>query len=161
MRSSRSSQPFRVAGASRATPTDTLGASPLHAVHHLLGPWRELVEGDGRPGIPDHHRIALDVLQDDGPTHIVILTEVSDLIATALIEDVQAARGLSTITVGVLGQVIDEHFELLALESSYGDRLWFGGFQVGVALQPPDQVLGGIYHIRRAGFEHFLDVHDA
>ena len=56
--------------------------------------------------------------------------------------------------------MIDEHFELLALDSSYRDRLWFGGFQVGVVLQPPDQVFGSLLHVRRAGFEDFLDVRE-
>src|SRR5215217_7705847 len=116
------------------SPFRPASAAPLHAVHHLLGPGRELVEGVGWPGKPDHHRIAFDVPQDGDPTRIKVLTEVSDLIAAALIEDVQAARGYGfTIPVGVLGQVIDEHFELLALDSSYRDRLWFGSFQVGVA----------------------------
>src|SRR5829696_3941304 len=123
------------------SPFALLGAAPLHAVHHLLGLWRELIEHIERRGIPNHHRIAFHVLQDDDPT-LSTFREVSDSIASALINDVQAVR--ATITVGVLGQVIDEHFELLALDSSYRGRLRFGGLQVGVALQPPDQVFGGL-----------------
>src|SRR5215208_4749219 len=132
---------------------------PISRCSPPSSPWVRTFERVGWPGIPDHYRIAFDVPQDDDPTRIMILTEVSDLIATALIEDVQAARGLTTIP-GVLGQVIDEHFELLALESSYGYRLWFGGFQIGVVLQPPDQVLGSLLHVGRAGFEDFLDVRE-
>ena len=95
-------------------PRTLLRAAPLHAVHHLLGLGCQLIERVGRPGIPNHYRIAFNVLQDEDPT-LVNFPEVSDLV-TALIKDVQAAR--ATITVGVLGQVIDEHFELLTLDSS-------------------------------------------
>src|SRR5215203_2347031 len=107
------------------SPLAFLRACPLHAVHHLLGLWRELIEHIERRGIPNHHRIAFHVLQHEDLT-LSAFREVSDSIATALIKDVQAVR--PTITVVVLGQVIDEHFELLAFDSSYRDRLWFGGF---------------------------------
>jgi hypothetical protein len=50
------------------SPLALLGAAPLHAVHHLLGPERELIERLGRPGKPNHHRIAFHVLQDEDPT---------------------------------------------------------------------------------------------
>src|SRR5215213_11046307 len=140
-------------------PWALLRAAPLHAVHHLLGLGRELIERVGRSGKPNHHRVAFHVLKDEDPTLSIKCLEVSDSFATALIKDVQAVR--TTITVVVLGQVIDEHLELLALESSYGDRLWFGGFKVRVMLQPPDEVFGSLHHVRRAGLEDFLDVGEA
>jgi hypothetical protein len=43
------------------SPFRPASAAPLHAVHHLLGPGRELVKGVGWTGVPDHHRIAFDV----------------------------------------------------------------------------------------------------
>src|SRR5215203_203007 len=42
------------------SPLILLRAAPLHAVHHLLGPGRELFERVGWPSIPNHYRIALD-----------------------------------------------------------------------------------------------------
>src|SRR5215213_7990655 len=108
------------------SPLALLRACPLHAVHHLLGLWRELIEHIELRSIPNHHRIAFHVLQHEDLT-LSTFREVSDSIATALIKDVQAVR--ATITVGVLGQMIDEHFELLALDSSYRVRLRFGGFR--------------------------------
>src|SRR5215204_7125191 len=108
------------------SPLILLRAAPLHAVHHLLGLGRELIELVCCTSKPNHHRLAFHVLQDEDPTLSIKCIEVSDFIATALIKDVQAVR--ATITVGVLGHVIDEHFELLALDSPYRDRLWFGGF---------------------------------
>src|SRR5215203_1063175 len=44
------------------SPLALLRACPLHAVHHLLGFGRKLIELIGRRGKPDHHRIAFDVL---------------------------------------------------------------------------------------------------
>ena len=37
----------------------------------------------------------------------------------------------------------DNHVELHAFDSSYGDRFGFGGLQVRVVLEPFDQLVGG------------------
>jgi hypothetical protein len=50
----------------------------------------------------------------------------------------------ATHTVVVFRQVLDEYFELYALDSSYCDRLRFGGLQVWMLLKPADHILGGL-----------------
>ena len=60
--------------------TGSLGAAPLHAFHHLLGPWRELVEHVGWGSKPNHHRIAFHVLQNEVPTLVNFLEVCSCLV---------------------------------------------------------------------------------
>jgi hypothetical protein len=50
------------------SPLILLRAAPLHAVHHLLGFGRELIELVCCTSKPNRHRLAFDVLQDEDPT---------------------------------------------------------------------------------------------
>src|SRR5215207_2310219 len=108
-----------------------LRASPLHALNHLLGLWRELVELASLTADADGHRLTLHVLQDNRPS-------------------LEPLRGLPTRPVAVLEGVYlgvgcilgDDPLELLAFDSSHGDRLRFLGFEIGVVLEPANMSLG-------------------
>src|SRR5215218_7625317 len=128
-----------------------LRASPLHALNHLLSLWRELIEIASLTADADGHRLTLHVLQDDRP--ILESPRGGRIRPIAVLEGIYLGVGC------ILG---DDPLELLALDSSYGDRLWFLGFEVGVVLEPSDHVLGclhggwGIHTL--GGFIDFLEV---
>src|SRR5215203_3255389 len=107
-----------------------LRASPLHALNHLLGLWRELIELASLTADADGHRLTLHVLQDDRPS--LESPRGGSIRPIAVLEGVYLGVG------GILG---DDPLELHAFDSSHGDRLRFLGFEIGVVLEPADHVL--------------------
>src|SRR5215216_1497471 len=56
-----------------------------------------------------------------------------------------------------LRKVPNDHVKLLALYSSYSDRLGCGGLQVRMVLEPANHVLGCLHHLRCASPSGLVD----
>src|SRR5215203_5237005 len=110
-------------------------AFPLHALYYLLGLGPVLVELSSRAAKVDDHRLALHILKD-GESVLVSL-----LYGPVPAAEDRELHAVKTACPGVvLWQIPDDHVDLLAFDSSHRDRLWFICLQVGVLLEPADQV---------------------
>src|SRR5918997_2116394 len=104
-------------------PCALLRTCPLHTVHHLLSLGRELIEL-GDLAMKGHgHRLALHVLQYNQACPFSL--ELGQYSPVGHLGDVHAV--LTAHAVVIFWQVLDNHVELCALDSSYRDRLRFGG----------------------------------
>jgi hypothetical protein len=58
----------------------------------------------------------------------------------------------------VIRQLIDDHVEPYALDTSDSDRLGFGGSQVRMVLVPADQILRSFHHVGCARLGRLIDL---
>src|SRR5918992_3830773 len=112
-------------------------AFPLHGLYYLLGLRPVLVELGSRAAKVDDHRLALRILKDG---ESVLVSLLYSPVADAEDRELHAVKAACPGV--VLWQIPYDHVDLLAFDSSYRDRLGFIGLQVGVLLEPADQVLG-------------------
>src|ERR671917_1825921 len=130
-------------------------APPLDAVEHLLRLGGVLVELGLPHGEAGYHRFALHVLQDD-QAGLVFLPKCEGKPAAAETDEVHAPRSART---GVVPrQVPHDHVHSDALGPPNLHRTCLLGFQVRVALEPADHVLGHVRHVRYARVGGFVEM---
>src|SRR5829696_26100 len=121
--------------------TDRLGLIfPLYAVQNLLCPREEVIELVGRGVDRYGHRLTLLFFEDH---EAYLLVQFYPERRTRAVRGEKEDAGASTDLRMILRQLGGGDVDLLPLNAADGRRLWRGGVEPRMVLDPGDQVFGG------------------